>query len=80
MKLVGDVCNSIEWEKLHDFSWYMCWEEIYILHNAVLSKSIIKVYLLIVKTILCIFSRICVLLDYVFWKHTAITGHSLHRC
>jgi len=52
MKLVGDVRSSTEWEKVHDFSWYMCWEELHILHHAVLSKYIIRVYLLSVKTTL----------------------------
>jgi hypothetical protein len=50
MKLVGNECSSIEWEKLHDFSWYMCWEELSILHQVVLSKAIISVYFLIIKT------------------------------
>ena len=80
MKLVGGVRSSIEWEKVHDFSFYMCWEELYILHHVVLSKSFIKVYLRSVKATLCIFNGICVHLHYVLWKYSAITGHSLHKC
>lgn len=43
------------------------------LYHVVLSKSIIKVYLLY------IYSRICVHLENVFWIYSAITGHGLHK-